>query len=77
MDGVPNLLLVERLIDEIDRRFAGRGSLPACAAAYRAERDQLRDLLRPLLRCVPSRYRDELRTRVLTGSAPSPFSSPL
>jgi hypothetical protein len=74
MDGVPNLLLVERIVDDIDQRFAACGDLPACASGYRAARDQLRELLRPLLRSVPSRYRDELRTRVLTGAAPSPFS---
>jgi len=74
MDGVPNLLLIERIMAEIERCLADRSQVPGFASAYRAARDELRDLLRPHLRCVPSCYRDEIRSRVLIGGAPSPFS---
>jgi hypothetical protein len=75
MDGAPNLLLLERLVAAIDARLPVEVGDEGCAAAYRAARDDLRRALQPLLRALPSRYREELQLRMLTGSAPSPFSS--
>lgn len=77
MDGVPNLLLIERLVADIDRRLEDRDAAPrACRSAYRQARDELLALLRPLLRALPARYRDEIRSRVMAGCAPSPFATP-
>ncbi len=74
-DGAPNLLLLERLVAAIDARVPVAVGVEGCAAAYRSARDDLRRALQPLLRALPSRYREELQLRMLTGSAPSPFSS--
>jgi hypothetical protein len=76
MDGVPNLFLVERVVDEVDQSVADRSHMPGVGPAYRVARDQLRQALEPHLRAVPGPYRDELRLRVAGGSAPSPFSRP-
>lgn len=74
MDGAPNLLLIERLVAAIDARVPAELDRPGCAAAYSSARDDLRRALQPLLRALPSRFREELQLRMLTGSAPSPFS---
>ncbi|HKE14060.1 MAG TPA: hypothetical protein VKB80_04335 [Kofleriaceae bacterium] len=74
MDGVPNLLLLERVMNGIEARVAAHGRLPPCAAGYRRARDQLGRALQPLLRSIPPRIREEVQFRILTGTAPSPFS---
>lgn len=74
MDGVPNLLLVERVMAEVDESVADRSHMPDVGSAYRVARDQLRQVLMPHLRAVPERHREELGLRVASGSAPSPFS---
>ncbi len=74
MDGAPNLLLLERLVAAIDARVPAELDRPRCAAAYCSARDDLRRALQPLLRALPARFREELQLRMLTGSAPSPFS---
>jgi hypothetical protein len=73
MDGVPNLLLLERIMTSIDARLAVLCSQGSPAGEYRAARDELRRALQPLLRAVPARFRDEIQLRTLTGAAPSPF----
>jgi hypothetical protein len=74
MDGAPNLLLLDRVMRSIDARLGARGGLPRCAADYRRARDELGRALQPLLRSIPPRVRDEIQFRILTGSAPTPFS---
>jgi hypothetical protein len=74
MDGVPNLLLLERIMTSIDARLAVLSSDRSAAGEYRTARDELRRALQPLLRAVPARFRDEIQLRTLTGAAPSPFA---
>jgi hypothetical protein len=74
VDGAPNLLLIERLVAAIDARLPTEIGAKGCAESYREARDDLRRALQPMLRALPSRYREELQLRMLTGSAPSPFS---
>jgi hypothetical protein len=76
-DGVPNLLLLERVLAAIDRCLGAHHPLPPCAGAYLTARDRLHERLAPLLRSIPSRHRAELALRERAGLAPSPFLSPL
>ena len=73
-DGMPNLLLIDRIMNAVDRRIAASSPLPA-SASFLAARDDLRAQLAPLLRTVPSPVRDELYARTLARAAPSPFAT--
>ena len=53
-DGVPNLLLLERVLAAIDRCMGGHHPLPPCAGAYLTARDRLHQQLDPLLRSIPA-----------------------
>jgi hypothetical protein len=72
IDGVPNLLLVDHLVTDVDRRLPTVG-LPRSARPYLRARRSLRRLLEPLLAAAPAEPGEEIELLAIAGRAPSPF----
>ncbi len=72
IDGAPNLLLVERLMSEVDERLQVR-RLPRRASAYVAARAAVMRLVQPLLAAIPTASHAQVARLVRLGRAPSPF----
>jgi hypothetical protein len=72
IDGAPNLLLIERLMSEVDERLQVQ-RLRRRAGAYVAAREAVRRLVQPLLAAIPTATHAQLARLVRLGRAPSPF----
>lgn len=74
MDTYPNLLLLERTLEDL-RADIERTSPPAGALAAFEERDRvLRGLLAPLFAAIPASERALIAMLAAAGRAPSPFA---
>jgi hypothetical protein len=75
-DAVPNLLLLEKLLADVDAQIASHdGARAPRSSAERLERHgrRLRGLLAPLFEKIPVLSRRILSALVAAGQAPSPF----
>jgi len=72
IDGAPNLLLIRRVLNELDELLPVQ-RLPRRPAAYLAAREDVRRRLEPLLAAVTGACDAHLEQLVRLGRAPSPF----